>query len=198
MYLYGAGGQAKVVLDILEDNGISVDGIFDDNSAIKELHGIKVSKVADAALNKPVIISIGNNKQRERIAQTLQSSEFGKAIHSSAIVSKTALVGDGSIITQGCVIQAEAEIGRHVIINTGASVGHECRISDFVHLHPHATLCGNVKVGVGTQIGASTVIIPNLTIGKWCVIEPGTIIVKDIPDYARVSGNPARMVEGKV
>ena len=43
MYLYGASGHAKVIIDILKSRGIPVDGLIDDNLGIKELMGYPVS-----------------------------------------------------------------------------------------------------------------------------------------------------------
>jgi acetyltransferase EpsM len=49
-------------------------------------------------------------------------------------------------------------------------------------------------VGEGTQIGAGAVVIPNVTIGSWCMIGAGTVIIKDIPNGATVVGNPGRIL----
>lgn len=82
-----------------------------------------------------------------------------------------------------------------MIVNTGASVDHDCKIDDFVHISPRATLCGNVIVGEGTQVGAASVIIPGIKIGKWCTIGAGTVIIRDVPDYAVVVGNPGKVIK---
>ncbi len=193
MYLYGASGHAKVILDILKDQGIAIDGLFDDNLAVHELCGFQVDHGIVGLLTAPLIITIGDNAQRARIAKTLKC-EFGTAIHSSAIVSPTSKIGKGSVIIQGSIIQTEAIIGNHVIVNTGASVGHECIISDFVHVSPHATLCGNVIVGEGTHIGAGAVVIPNIIVGKWCKIGAGAVVIRDVPDHSILVGNPGRII----
>lgn len=193
MYLYGASGHAKVVLDILKDQNIPIHGLFDDNPLVQELQGIEVINDKDTPLNAPLIISIGDNELRSKLSKEL-NVEFGTAIHSSAIISESSIIGHGTVVMQGCIIQAESTIGNHVIINTGASIDHENVVEDFVHISPHVTLCGNVKVGEGTHIGASAVVIPNLTIGKWCIIGAGAVVIRDIPDYSTVVGNPARLI----
>ena len=191
MYLYGASGHAKVIIDILETSGVRVDGLIDDNPNINQLQGYPVRHTFTG--ESPFIISIGNNKIRKQVAERLQTS-YGKAIHSSAILSPTAKIGDGTVVMQGAIIQADAKIGKHCIINTGASVDHECVIGDYVHVSPHATLCGNVHVGEGSWIGAGTTVIPNLSIGKWCVIGAGSVITEDIPDHVLAFGNPCRII----
>ena len=191
MYLYGASGHAKVIIDILEASGVQVEGLIDDNPNIDQLQGYPVRHTFTG--ESPFIISIGNNKIRKQVAERLQTA-YGKAIHPSAILSPTAKIGDGTVVMQGAIIQADAKIGKHCIINTGSSIDHECLIGDYVHISPHATLCGNVHIGEGSWIGAGTTIIPNLNIGKWSMIGAGSVITEDIPDHVLAFGNPCRIV----
>jgi acetyltransferase EpsM len=201
MYLYGAGGHSKVILDILESHNITVQTIFDDdppNIKNRELvvkSGIRLlGQQTLGEFDAPFIISVGNNARRAEIAWLL-NVRYGTAIHESAIISPKALVGDGSVILHGSIIQAAAQIGEHVLVNTAASIDHDNMIGDFAHISPHATLCGHVKVGEGTHIGAGAVVIPSITIGRWCTIGAGAVVIRDIPDFAVAVGNPARVIK---
>lgn len=195
MYLYGASGHAKVIIDILRDSGIPVSGAFDKNPAIKEIGGIPVlGAEVEGELDQPVIISIGDNAIRRRVAESLQHT-FGKAIHPTAIISPSVSIAEGSVVMQGAIIQASATIGKHAIVNTGASIDHDCQIGDFAHISPGAVLSGNVQVGEGTHIGAGAVVIPNLKIGKWCKIGAGAVVIRDLPDGVTAVGNPARIIK---
>jgi sugar O-acyltransferase (sialic acid O-acetyltransferase NeuD family) len=187
MYLYGASGHAKVIIEILEASGVRVDGLFDDNQTISYLYGYPVSRYESECFGEK-IISIGNNKVRKQIAERI-GGRFGVAIHPSAILSPRAIVGCGSVVMQGAVVQAEARIGNHVIVNTGATIDHECIVGDYAHISPNATLCGNVVVGEGTQIGAGSVVVPGVRIGKWSLVCAGSVVTKDIPDNCIASGN---------
>ena len=194
MYLYGAGGHAKVILDILEAQGYEVAGVVDDNSALTEfmgkpvLHGVKEVS--------PVIISIGLTGTRRKVVEKLNpTTVYGTAIHPSAIVSPHATIEEGTVVMQGAIVQTGAQIGKHCIINTGASVDHDCILGDFVHISPHATLCGDVKVGEGTWIGAGAVVIQGIRIGKNCMIGAGSVVCKDVPDGVKAYGNPCKIVE---
>jgi len=193
MYLYGASGHAKVIIDILKSQNIEIKGLIDDNQAIGELLGYPVFHDSDG--RNPVIISIGDNKIRKKICEKLADTPFGKAVHSSAIVSGNSRIDVGTVVMQGAIIQSDCTIGKHVIINTGASVDHDCRVSDFVHISPHATLCGNVSVGEGSWIGAGTTIIPGIKIGKWCVIAAGSVVTKNIPDFSLAAGNRCKVIK---
>ena len=52
-----------------------------------------------------------------------------------------------------------------------------------------------MKVGEGTHIRAGAVVIPSTKIGKWCTIGAGTVVIRDIPDYAMAVGNPVRIIK---
>jgi sugar O-acyltransferase (sialic acid O-acetyltransferase NeuD family) len=186
MYLYGASGHAKVIMDILSAMGVEVECLVDDNQEVDQLCGYPV--VHESAGLSPIIISIGSNYARKKIASELRAV-FGKAIHPSAIISPTSKIGEGTVIMQGTVVQAETTVGNHCIINTGASIDHECVLENFVHVSPHATLCGNVHVGEGTWVGAGSTVIQGVKIGKWCVVGAGTVVAKDIPDGVLAVGN---------
>lgn len=192
MYLFGASGHAKVIIDILKATNTEINGLVDDNPDVNELLGYPVfHKRTDLS---PIIVSIGVNATRKEVVGKL-SGIFGKAVHPLAVISDTVSIDEGTVVMQGVIIQSDASIGKHCIINTGASVDHECVIEDFVHISPHATLCGNVTIGEGTWIGAGTTIIPGVKIGKWCVIGAGSVVTKDIPDNVLAVGNRCKIVK---
>ena len=195
MYLYGASGHAKVIIDILENSGIEVSGLFDDNPAITEIYGQEVyGQYGGQLLDTPLIISIGDNKIRSEISKNIKG-KFGNAVHSSAIISPSAIIEEGSVIMQGAIIQADSYIGKHAIINTNASVDHDCVLKDYVHVSPGAILCGNVYIGEGTHIGAGAVILPGVKLGSWCRIGAGSVVINEIPDGATAVGNPSRVIK---
>ena len=157
MYLYGASGHAKVIIDIIRAQGGVVEGLVDDNPELEVLCGIPV--LHDSVGLSPFIVSIGNCKIRKMIVERLDC-EFATAIHPSAIISPTAVIGEGTVVMQGAVIQTEAQIGKHCIINTKASIDHECVIDDYVHILS-AEMCILVR-GVGSEWGQ-----PSYKVSVW-------------------------------
>ncbi len=195
IYLYGASGHAKVIIEILESNGIQVDALFDDNPAITKLLDYTVIKFDPVLLKAGnLVISIGDNLTRKKIAERFNSNQFGHAIHPSAVLSKRATIGEGTVIMANATINSDAKIGKHVIINTSASIDHDCVIGDYAHISPNATLSGNVTIGEGTWIGAGAVIIPGVKVGKWSIIGAGAVVIRDVPDGVTVVGVPGRVI----
>lgn len=198
MYLFGASGHAKVIIDSLKASGKQILGLFDDNPDVKELleYSVYGSFDQNRLGDEELIISVGLNHIRKKIVEKLpENTRYGKAIHPSAIISEYASLGEGTVVMQGAVIQSSVSIGKHCIINTTASVDHDCIIEDYVHISPNATLCGSVSVGEGSQVGAGAVVIPGIKIGKWSLVAAGAVVMKDVPDNVLVLGNPARVVK---
>ncbi|WP_194778158.1 acetyltransferase [Pararhodonellum marinum] len=184
MYIYGASGHARVMIDLIEDNEI-IHGIFDDNPDISTILDYPVLGpfCYDRILDAPLFIAIGDNVVRYRIANRLSKETwYGKVVHRSAIISKRAVIDKGTVVMEGVIIKVNCEIGKQAIINTGASIDHDCIIGDFVHIAPQTTLCGGITIGEGSLIGANSIILPGVTIGSWCKIAAGSTVHKDVPD----------------
>lgn len=196
MILYGASGHAKVICSSLELENITIEGVFDDNPDVLNLNEYRIlgEYNADIMTNSDLIISIGNNLIRKKIAQKIKH-KFGLSIHKSSIYDRTSTIGEGSVILHNTVIQRDSTIGNHVIINTNSSIDHDCRIDNFVHISPNACICGNVTIGEGTHIGAGAIVIQGIKIGNWVTVGAGSVIINHIPDYATVVGNPGKIIK---
>jgi len=193
--LLGGGQHAHVVLDCLLSQHADVIALFDTQYQ-GDLFGIPQRGEYDPEFEPTAfsVVAIGENATRKRVAAQTKHL-FVNAIHSSVILSQHCKMGIGNMILHGAIIQAMASIGNHTIINTGTQVDHHCIIEDFVHLAPGVILCGNVRVGEGTLVGAGTTIIPGKKIGRWATIGAGAVVIDDIPDYAVAVGNPAKVIK---
>lgn len=192
MVLYGASGHCKVVIDILESLGVSIDYIVDDNPEVSVLLGYEVKR--NVGEYDELIATIGSPKARKKVVENTKVKSYGTAIHPSAIISPRAVISEGTVVVPGAIINSCAKVGKHCIINTGSTVGHDVVLGDFVHVAPHATVTGAVTVGEGTWIGAGAVVRQGIHIGKWCMIGAGAVVVKDVPDGVTVVGNPAKFI----
>lgn len=197
VYVFGAGGHGKVVLDVLlSENKYVIKGILDDAPQSDSLFEIPIKKNFNRKKlqARNCIVAIGDNAIRKRIVTTLDTN-FIMTIHPNAIVSKFAKIGPGTQIMAAAVVNPAAVIGNHCIINTGAIVEHDCKLEDYVHVAPNACLGGNVTVGEKTLVGIGATIIPNVKIGKNVSIGAGTVVLQDVPDNAVVVGVPARIIK---
>ncbi|HSJ68493.1 MAG TPA: acetyltransferase [Anditalea sp.] len=191
MYIIGASGHARVIIDTLESLGIQIEGIYDKDVSISTCLDYPVNSMEDflPGQDKVLIIAIGNNGWRKRLVLEYdQKVRWGTILHPAAIVSKYADIGQGTAIMAGAVIQANAKIGNHSIINTKASVDHDCTVGDFSLIAPGVTLCGGAKVGSGCLIGAGATLIPGVDVGDNCYIGAGSTVLRNVSAGEKVFG----------
>lgn len=132
--------------------------------------------------------------------------KYSRISSSVSIINKKALavgqyvwVWHYSILdaTEGLEIEEGCQIGAWVGIFSHGSE-HAIRLlgEKFVQIPNRKRLGysrGKVKIGAYSFIGAHSVVLPGVTIGKGCLIGAGTLITKSIPDYSIVTGNPGRI-----
>lgn len=188
--LIGAGAHAKVINAILIDLGYSLNQVYDDH--LFNFRGLQTIQSKPEKLGK-VVITIGDNKARKKFSS--YQNQYISIIHPSVLLDKSVVIGNGSMLIHGSIIQTDTTIGEHVIVNTNATIDHDCILENFVHIAPNATICGNVTVGEGTLIGASATVLPGVKIGKWCVVGAGSVVNKNLPDFSKVAGIPAKRIK---
>lgn len=206
---WGATGQAKVLRDCLTDN-LKLVALFDNNEklvnnfeSIPLFFGKKGFEqwLGEQLSLQPIgfLVTIGGDRGKDRIEIQEYLESFGLipiiAKHPTAFVADNANIGLGSQILANSSICVEAIIGRSCIINTGAIVDHECVLGDGVHICPGANLAGCVEVQSYSMIGTGAVILPRIKIGEGAIIGAGAVVVKDVPAYTVVAGNPAKIIK---
>lgn len=171
--IYGAGGHALVIADLIASLNGQVHVFFDDE--VKEGNGKVQHYNAQLFKDAGLIIGIGNNTVRQRIAYNVMHS-FVSLIHPDASVSDSIITGEGTVILAMAVVQANVMLGKHVIINAGAVVDHDAVIEDFVHIAPNAYIGGGAHVGKGAVIGAGAVLSRFAKVKANTVVPPLTVV----------------------
>lgn len=202
VFIIGAGGQAKVVANIIYKVGDRVKGFLDDNIPIgtviikeKQYKVVgTVENVLQIQKENPdaqFIIGIGNNFTRKKISEKYNLNWY-TAIDPSSEIALDVEIGEGTVILANTCINTSAKIGKHCIINTSAIIEHDNIIRDYVHISPNATLSGTVNVGELTHIGSGAVVKNNINICDNCIIGAGSVVVKDINEQGTYVGVPSK------
>ncbi len=206
LIVFGAGGHAKVVIDILERQGsYAIAGVLDDDVKRKDtrffgypLLGTRANLPAlRSAQLHLAVVAIGDNQARAAVAASMarQDWQFAAAVHPHACIGRGVEIAPGCVVMGGCVINSGTYLGAHVIVNTGATIDHDCRIEDGVHIAPGCHLCGGVRIGQRSLLGAGTTVTPGVKIGSKVFVGAGSCVIHDVADDANVSGVPARSLD---
>lgn len=199
----GAGGHAKVVIDVLRAQGwqvvaclvtgVAVDAGQTCNAA--PVHGVdSASAWLCAAGVSAAFVAVGDNAARERLSRELAAAKIDlpNAIDPHAVLAPSVQVGAGALIMPGAVINADTRIGQGAIINTGACVDHDCDVGDFAHIAPACALAGGVTIGRLSLCGIGSRFIPGVRLGERVTVGAGAVVTRDLHDGVRVVGMPAR------
>lgn len=100
----------------------------------------------------------------------------------SSYCSKHAMIGEGTILMHGSLVNAGAQVGSNCIINSQALIEHDVEIADHCHISTGAKVNGAVRIGKGTFIGSGSILKEGVTVGAGVVIGAGQVILKDVPD----------------
>jgi sugar O-acyltransferase (sialic acid O-acetyltransferase NeuD family) len=197
--ILGASGHGKVVAEIAELNGWDVV-FFDDAfpSVTCLAHWAVVGNTQDLLQKlsefEGCFVAIGNNRFRLDKQKMLmeKGAIFPALIHPTAVVSRYAKIGAGSVVMAGAIINPFAQINQACIVNTAATIDHDCVLAIGVHISPGANLAGAVTVCECSWIGIGASVKQCLQIGSNVVVGAGAAVVSDVADNLTVVGVPAK------
>jgi sugar O-acyltransferase (sialic acid O-acetyltransferase NeuD family) len=160
---------------------------------------IWVDDVAGLATDHVAVCAIGTTRRYAYIEQveTLGLS-FTRVMHPSTILSATAELGVGCIVSAGVVVAARTRIGAHVILNRGVLVGHHTTIGDCVTISPGANIAGCARIGDRAYVGMGAIVLDRISIGAGAIVGAGSVVTRDVPARTQVVGVPARVVKEDV
>jgi UDP-perosamine 4-acetyltransferase len=200
--IFGAGGLGRMVLDILRQGQRYRPAAVLDSDPAK--HGLVVDDVEVAGDLRQVeqlmrrgirgaLVAIGDNPTRIRLAGELQRRGLHliSAIHPLASISPTASLDKHVIIGARVCICVHARIGPHAVLSPGSIIEHDNVIGPGVFLYPAVRLAGTVFVDELATLGIGACVIPGRRIGRAAQVEPGAVVIRDVPPGARVGGVPA-------
>lgn len=189
--IIGASGHGKVVADIARLNGCDTIEFLDDDPNLYTCGSYPVVGTTDRVVDGDVFVAVGNSAIRELLSK---NRNLITLIHPSAVIADSVEIGEGTVVMAGAVINSGAKIGRGVIVNTSSSIDHDCVVDDYCHVAVGAHLCGTVKVGKKTWIGAGATVINNVNICGGCTIGAGAVVIRDIEEEGTYIGVPAKIM----
>jgi sugar O-acyltransferase (sialic acid O-acetyltransferase NeuD family) len=201
LVIVGAGGHARVILDIAQSLDHPVFAFVDKRKAVSAIDGIPVVGSIHELSGNPegyeFVVGIGDNFIRARaiasLIAVLPEIRFATLVHPSATIARSCLVDIGTVVMAAAVVNPGSRIGKHCIVNTQASIDHDNEIGNFVSLAPRSVTGGNVVVADYSAICLGASVVHGAKIGKHSIVGAGAVVLKDIPEFSVAIGVPARI-----
>ena len=136
----------------------------------------------------------------------------GTRIWAFAHVMKGAVIGSKCNIGEGAFVEGGARLGNHVTVKNGVCIWDLVTCEDYVFLGPNAVLTNDpvprshpefqghpekwqpTRLCEGTTVGANATIVCGTTLGAWCFVGAGSVVIRNVPSHALVAGNPTRQI----
>ncbi|WP_460065577.1 acyltransferase [Streptomyces sp. YKOK-I1] len=151
-------------------------------------------------------------------AQVDESAEIGagSSVWDLAQIREGARLGEGCVIGRGAYVGSGVHMGDNCKLQNYALVYEPAELGDGVFIGPAVVLTNDhnprsvdpdgkqkrggdweavgVKILDGASIGARSVCVAPLVIGRWAMVAAGAVVTRDVPDFALVVGVPARRI----
>lgn len=184
MYILGAGTLGEIVLETATRAGLIVRGFYDDVTNATECDGVPVLGRLDDfrknynAMAEGAFVAIGDNFRRQACAESFRTLgvHFPNVIDPRAMLSPTALIGDGNLVLPGAYIGTKSSLGSCNLIFPGVSITHHNQVGNYCFFSPNASVGGFTKIGDCCKVGMNCVVLPygELAWGFQC--PPATVI----------------------
>ena len=169
------GDQGVVTYDIIKekyehfivfDDSETIHHLFERACHVRDEHQLLIKCAEMNIAYVDVFVCLGETHSREKLSNELKiiftnanvKIGFPSAIHQTAFVSDTAIVGLGCFIGPFATIHTCARVGDFCIINSNGLVEHDCLLENYVNIAPAVCLCGKVFVEKHSNIGAGSVV----------------------------------------
>lgn len=129
------------------------------------------------------VLALGNSEVKKKIVEMIKAhnGKFMTLIHPTAVVARTAKIGEGNILCPFVMIGPNVALGNFNLLTSQSIISHDSKIGDF-NFFATALLCGHTTVGNENYMGIRVTTIPNIIIGSRNKIQAGMIVDKNVGD----------------
>lgn len=208
-YIIGNGGFAKEVLFLckevfgtINDFGGFIDykpresKIFCMGSQFEVLDEDDFLK--NNNLNCYIYLGLGDPKSICNVVEKFKNYNFPNLVHNKVVKDNSIYLGQGNIITAGCVLTVDIKIGNYNIFNLNTTVGHDTIIGDCNVFNPGSNISGSLNVGNSNLFGTNSTVLQGLKVGNNSIIGASSLVNRHVEDNSVVVGVPAKEIKKNV
>ena len=119
-------------------------------------------------------------------------------IHPSVIISESATLGIGCVLHANSFIWTNVRISNFSIVSVNTNIAHHSTIHTGCFISTGANVGANITIESNTFIGIGAIVMTGVkSIGHSSIIGAGAVIIRDIPKYSVVVGNPGKIIKYK-
>ncbi|GKT10884.1 Gfo/Idh/MocA family oxidoreductase [Desulforhabdus sp. TSK] len=121
----------------------------------------------------------------------------GSRIGSACSIGQNVVIGPDVTVGNGCKIQNNVSVYKGVTLEDDVFCGPSMVFTNVFNPRAHIRRMDEIRktlVKQGASLGANCTIVCGVTVGRYAFVAAGAVVTKDIPDYALVMGNPARLM----
>lgn len=204
--LVGGGAFARELICWIADAvdlgvGRKVTGFLDENPKALENFTYPyepkwISTIDDYIYEEgdELIMAIASPAGKLKVATKLKEkgAKFVTFIHPTAIVAKSAILGEGVVICPRSLVSADVILGDLVMINCLSTIGHDVVVGQYTTINSHVDLTGFVQVGDNVFFGTGAKVIPKVKIGAGAKIGAGTTIIRSVTENSVMYASPTK------
>jgi UDP-2-acetamido-3-amino-2,3-dideoxy-glucuronate N-acetyltransferase len=122
-------------------------------------------------------------------------------ISAGAVIGEKCIFGQNTFVADGVTIGRNVKVQNNVAVYTGTTIeedvflGPSCVLTNVTNPRSQVnrhSLYEKTLIRRGATIGANATIVCGITLGRYCFIAAGTVLTRDVPDYALIQGVPGR------
>ena len=202
--IYGAGGLGRELYDLAHrinylsnkwDHIVFIDDSLKGESNLP-IYPFEEFKQLPGKLE--IVVGVGEPSTRNLLHDKIISHGLTLAtlIDPTALVSNSAIIEPGVIVSEFCSIHSETYIGANTLIQPYCCIGHDIRIGKHSVISTTVNIGGGTIIGDRVYLGMNCAILQKLRIESESIIAMGSVVFRDVTARTMVIGNPARVTKG--
>ena len=207
LVIVGAGAMAREILWMVKEyNDVkpeyNVLGFLDYFADGRSLSGFECTHKVIGTIeswepeeDQYFVMGIQNAKYKRDAVAVLKGkgAKFISLIHPTCMVADTAKYGEGFVLYSYCKLGPNCKIGDFVA--SQSTIPHDCVVGDYSKISGMCGIGGGVEIGHDAFLATGVCIVPHKKIGPNAQVGIGSVVVGNIPENAKVFGNPAKRME---